>query len=144
MYSSKIDQLVNLGFHFILIFFYNFDLICSSDYWLSLWTDTEQRRKNNEPLNQTFVDRCSPNENIAIYGTQMFLLFCFSLFRGTIFFVLCMRASVRLHNRLFKKLVRAPMVFFETNPIGQILNRFSRDTGIIDDILPLTGNNLKI
>ena len=88
----------------------------------------------------TFVDRCTREQNVAIYGTQMFLLFFFSLFRGAIFFVLCMRASVRLHDRLFKRMVHAPMVFFETNPIGQILNRFSRDTGIIDDIIPFTGS----
>lgn len=68
----------------------------------------------------------------------MGFLFIISLIRGYVFFLLCMRASVSLHDKLFRNLVRAPMKFFETNPIGQILNRFSRDTGIVDDILPLT------
>lgn len=26
--------------------------------------------------------------------------------------------------------------FFHTNPVGRILNRFSRDLGIVDDLLP--------
>merc|ERR1711920_865663 len=34
--------------------------------------------------------------------------------------------------------VRAKIVFFDTNPVGRILNRFSADVGINDDLLPLT------
>ncbi|KAK4337197.1 hypothetical protein RND71_043296 [Anisodus tanguticus] len=48
----------------------------------------------------------------------------------------CMRSSVKLHDRLFKSVVCAPMSFFDNNPIGVLLNRCSRDMGIIDDILP--------
>lgn len=49
-----------------------------------------------------------------------------------------MQSSVKLHDRLFKCLVRAPMAFFDGNPIGMLLNRCSRDMGIIDDLLPST------
>src|SRR6185437_32577 len=45
------------------------------------------------------------------------------------------------HNRLFASVIRAPISFFDTNPIGILLNRISRDLGIIDDILPQTGFN---
>lgn len=47
-----------------------------------------------------------------------------------------MHSSIRLHDRLFRKVVAAPISFFETNPIGVLLNRVSRDTGIVDEILP--------
>lgn len=30
------------------------------------------------------------------------------------------------------------MSFFERTPIGNVLNRFSRDVGIVDDLIPLT------
>lgn len=47
-----------------------------------------------------------------------------------------MKAARRLHNKMFFGLLRAPMRFFDTNPSGRILNRFSRDMGAIDEILP--------
>lgn len=107
----------------IITFFITQSLFTGSDYWLSLWTDSEQRRKIAAETNITFqnltiVDQYSQQENVTFYAILMFLLFTFSLLRGSVFFLLCMRASVKLHNRLFKKMVTAKMVFFETNPIG--------------------------
>ena len=35
-----------------------------------------------------------------------------------------------------KAVMKAPVLFFDTNPAGRILNRFSKDVGCMDDILP--------
>lgn len=37
------------------------------------------------------------------------------------------RAASVLHDKLFKTLLLSPMRFFDTTPLGRILNRFSRD-----------------
>lgn len=47
-----------------------------------------------------------------------------------------MRASRNLHNTMFNGVTRARMYFFHTNPSGRILNRFSKDMGQVDEILP--------
>jgi len=47
-----------------------------------------------------------------------------------------MRVSVRLHNRMFSSLVRAPTAFFDANPSGRIMNRFTKDMGAVDELLP--------
>lgn len=53
------------------------------------------------------------------------------------FFSVCMRASKVLHNRMFESILNATMRFFDTNPSGRILNRFSKDMGAIDEYLPM-------
>ena len=49
-----------------------------------------------------------------------------------------MTASRNLHKTMFDKLLRAQPMFFDVNPSGRILNRFSKDIGCIDETLPLT------
>lgn len=49
-----------------------------------------------------------------------------------------MRCSKNLHNNMFSRVIYANMQFFNTNAVGRILNRFSKDTGVIDEILPST------
>ncbi|KAI9581230.1 hypothetical protein GQX74_013817 [Glossina fuscipes] len=56
--------------------------------------------------------------------------------RSYLFFNMAMKASTNLHNAMFRGITQAAMYFFNTNPSGRILNRFSKDMGQIDEILP--------
>ncbi|XP_014275641.1 probable multidrug resistance-associated protein lethal(2)03659 [Halyomorpha halys] len=59
-----------------------------------------------------------------------------TIFRSFYFFYSCMQASINLHNRMFESITRATMWFFNNNTSGRILNRFSKDMGAIDELLP--------
>lgn len=58
--------------------------------------------------------------------------------RSFVFMYGCMKASNGLHAKVVSSVLRFPILFFDTNPAGRILNRFSKDTGYIDDLLPVT------
>lgn len=38
-----------------------------------------------------------------------------------------MRAANILHRRLLERVTRCSMMFFDTTPLGRVINRFSRD-----------------
>ncbi|KAG0275987.1 hypothetical protein BGZ95_008143 [Linnemannia exigua] len=46
------------------------------------------------------------------------------------------RAARRLHERLLEKVLRLPMSFFDTTPLGRIVNRFSSDILSVDELIP--------
>jgi len=41
-----------------------------------------------------------------------------------------------MHNKMAEKVLRADILFFDSNPIGRITTRFSKDMTIIDIMLP--------
>ena len=53
------------------------------------------------------------------------------------FYFLLLKAAENLHNKMAMTIVKAPVLFYDTNPGGRILNRFSKDVGTIDDVLPI-------
>ena len=61
-----------------------------------------------------------------------------AVFRSMTCFQLTVKASRKLHDRMTKSVLRAKISFFDTNPLGRILNRFSADVGSNDDLLPHT------
>ncbi|ODV89922.1 hypothetical protein CANCADRAFT_98038 [Tortispora caseinolytica NRRL Y-17796] len=49
--------------------------------------------------------------------------------------VFCGNAARRLNIMAVERIVRTPMAFFDTTPLGRILNRFSKDTDSMDNAL---------
>ena len=72
-----------------------------------------------------------------VYGITIACLVVAAATHAIQFFLICMTSSRNLHNNMFHKLLRAQPRFFDVNPTGRILNRFSKDIGSIDEILPL-------
>jgi ABC-type multidrug transport system fused ATPase/permease subunit len=58
--------------------------------------------------------------------------------RSVAFFRWCLQASSTMHARAVYSLLHAPMTFFIANPTGRILNRFSKDQNIVDELMPIT------
>ena len=41
-----------------------------------------------------------------------------------------------MHREMTKTLLRAKIVFFDSNPIGRIITRFSKDMAVLDMVMP--------
>ena len=46
------------------------------------------------------------------------------------------KATGLLHAQLLQVILRSPMGFFDTTPVGRIVNRFSKDVDVIDTLIP--------
>ncbi|XP_067139263.1 multidrug resistance-associated protein 1-like [Centruroides vittatus] len=101
-----------------------------SNLWLSVWSE-------DEPL---------PNglQNIPLRNTRIIIYAIFGVVEGIAMLVGAMllaagtmRASGILHRRMLDYVMRAPMYFFDTTPLGRILNRFGKDIDVVDTQIPL-------
>uniref|UniRef100_A0A8C3J3H6 Multidrug resistance-associated protein 1-like n=1 Tax=Chrysemys picta bellii TaxID=8478 RepID=A0A8C3J3H6_CHRPI len=105
--------------------------------WLSTWSAEEEKNKDYTEWKHL------RNNKLGVYGllgfiqgkvkhTRLYflcLLVCYGAYvltRGS----LC--ASRTLHNHMLANVLHLPLQYFETNPVGQIINRFTKDMFIID------------
>uniref|UniRef100_A0A673LQK4 Multidrug resistance-associated protein 4 n=1 Tax=Sinocyclocheilus rhinocerous TaxID=307959 RepID=A0A673LQK4_9TELE len=94
------------------------------DWWLSYCTNTTQE------LNLNFY--------LGIYAGLTGATIIFGFMRSLFMFNALVSSAETLHNRMFNSILRTPVRFFDINPIGRILNRFSKDIGHLDSLLPWT------
>ncbi|KAL9971696.1 hypothetical protein ACROYT_G017896 [Oculina patagonica] len=83
-------------------------------------------------------DQQHQTEDLYIYGALVGGAFLLSVIRAAVFLNVLINSSKHLHNSMLSAVLKAPVLFFDTNPVGRVLNRFSRDIGIMDELLPDT------
>ena len=76
--------------------------------------------------------------NLTIYGSLVGACFIFAIVRAYVFLQVSLRCAERLHDKMVVAILQAPVLFFDSNPAGRILNRFSNDIGCVDELLPKT------
>ncbi|KAK9085883.1 hypothetical protein Sjap_026294 [Stephania japonica] len=92
----------------------------SSSTWLSIWTD------------QSTLKTHGPGFYNLVYALLSFGQVLVTLANSYWLIISSLYAAKRLHDAMLHSILRAPMVFFHTNPIGRIINRFAKDLGDID------------
>ncbi|KAI4886639.1 hypothetical protein NFI96_012768 [Prochilodus magdalenae] len=119
------------------------------DWWLAYWA-SEQDKLDMLQANLTFTNgiNSSLNQNVTqqlpldfylgIYSGLTVATLIFGFMRSLMMFNALVLSAQTLHNRMFNSILRTPVRFFDINPIGRILNRFSKDIGHLDSLLPLT------
>ncbi|NXJ38493.1 MRP1 protein, partial [Ciconia maguari] len=102
-------------------------LAIGQNLWLSTWTAETAKVSDFTEWKQ------SQNYKLRIYGLLGFiqgsLLICcgaYVLTRGSL------SASQALHHQLLDNVLHLPLQHFESNPVGQIINRFTKDLFIVD------------
>ncbi|PVU91677.1 hypothetical protein BB561_004277 [Smittium simulii] len=104
-------------------------LIVISTAWLKFWAVSNEK-----------------GEDFTFYYLGIYLLLglLFSLFAGIrayTFMSVCTINSAKItHEKMLSSVFASPMQFFDTTPLGRIINRFSRDQAIIDEELPQSLN----
>jgi ATP-binding cassette, subfamily C (CFTR/MRP), member 4 len=108
--------------------------VSSVDYFVAQWVNWEESLAElKTPPDENEAER---QRYIYAYAILIGLFTYLILHRSFAFFHLCLRISKNLHDQLFRGITRAKMYFFNTNPSGRIINRFSNDIGSIDTKLP--------
>ena len=67
-----------------------------------------------------------------MFGLFSVLLIVSAILRGITIIGLTLTQGKALHNQMLDRLLRAPVGFFDSNPVGRILNLFSKDIGVVD------------
>ena len=135
--------------------------IAVTDYWVSYWASLEAIDMSVKQANITSLasspllgDSFPSNESLPstitsslfegrtrYYGIYCLLLAtCYVLgtLRTLTFYQLCMNASRSLHKRMIRSVLATPVRFFDLNPIGRLMNRFSKDMSVLDENIPQT------
>jgi len=64
---------------------------------------------------------------LLVYMALVLLFICLLLTRDSVFSMWSIRTSTNLHNKLFRRVLSAPILFFLRTPVGDVLNAFARD-----------------
>ncbi|XP_039332235.1 ATP-binding cassette sub-family C member 3 isoform X1 [Saimiri boliviensis] len=96
-----------------------------ANVWLSAWTNDAMTdsRQNNTSL------------RLGVYATLGILQGLLVMLSAMAMAVGGIQAGRVLHQALLHNKIRSPQSFFDTTPSGRILNRFSKDIYVIDEVL---------
>ncbi|XP_023235793.1 multidrug resistance-associated protein 4-like isoform X3 [Centruroides sculpturatus] len=124
-------------------------LICASDYWLIKWLrdiriySQSIENLDNITSNTSIFHNIEDNDfyhteyfNLYVYIGLTCAVFLTTLPSGLLVYRFFTMASFKLHNNMFRCIIRTPISFLDNNPVGKILIRFSKDVSSMDNLLP--------
>jgi len=115
---------ITVGIAIILCYLGVESLNVSARWWLSYWS--EHGAKHSQGYFLSIYASINIAICIAVFTRQLFVFFR------------SIQASRVMFTQLLDSILRAPMSFFDTTPVGRIVNRFSKDIYTLDEQIPQT------
>ncbi|KFH67872.1 hypothetical protein MVEG_06603 [Podila verticillata NRRL 6337] len=110
----------------ILLFIFSQGSRIGINLWLQRWASREGTDRQD-----------SIGAFLGVYAALVILYMSLDITVNWVIFIqVGLRASTLMHNNLLQRVLRLPMSFFDTTPVGRIVNRFSSDTDNVDEQLP--------
>ncbi len=97
----------------------------ATSVWLSDWSD---KADNDTQFNKY--------ERLGVYTALGVSQYLFMLCADIAFLKSLMRSSRFLHSSMLASILRSTMQFFESTPVGRIINRFSKDVEAVEMLIP--------
>nr|XP_046256958.1 canalicular multispecific organic anion transporter 1 isoform X2 [Scatophagus argus] len=117
---------------FFLAYFIQNVAFILQNLWLSDWTNDEM-----EYFNKTYPS-WKRDTRVGVFGGLGVAQGIF-VFIGTLLLANgSISASRIMHSKLLNNILRVPMVFFDTTPIGRVVNRFAKDIFTVDETIPMS------
>lgn len=135
-----LQYLRSIGFLFTAVFVsmvgLQQGLHVGGNIWLAHWSDKNYELDNNSTKAEDQPVDNDASYYLAIYATIGMLEVVFKLGNDLCYYRRCARASKVVHKNLLNNVMRSPMSFFDTNPTGRIVNRFTTDLDTVDQLIP--------
>ncbi|XP_032233715.2 ATP-binding cassette sub-family C member 4 [Nematostella vectensis] len=88
-------------------------------------------------LSEMTPEKQASGSVLGVYAGLVGLSLLTATGMASLLFIAALRSSENLHNAMTTTILKSPILFFDTNPFGRIMNRFSKDIGTMDDHIPL-------
>ncbi|RZC40830.1 uncharacterized protein BDFB_005146, partial [Asbolus verrucosus] len=99
----------------------------------NLWNFKELNQTNTTKYDEVYKER---TYNLNMYIVTVISSTILSLIRSFAFFNFTRIASINMHKAMVRNITNSTMKFFDSNFIGNVLNRFSKDCLTVDEYLP--------
>ncbi|KAK3910281.1 Multidrug resistance-associated protein 5 [Frankliniella fusca] len=103
--------------------------------WLQIWLDFGDG-KEGEERGTNILNNPNLHTYQIIYGSTFILMMVTGSIKGFGFARQLVLASSKMHDTMFRKVMRCPVAFFDVTPVGRILQRFSKDMDELDVRIP--------
>ncbi|KAL2310771.1 hypothetical protein Nmel_002439, partial [Mimus melanotis] len=97
------------------------------DWWLSYWANHQEKLNlttngNNGTYKNEHLDL---NFYLGIYAGLTVATILFGIIRSLLVFQVLVNSGQNLHNRMFQSILKAPVLFFDRNPIGKFISEIN-------------------
>lgn len=156
-YLKKCSLKLVIVFFLLTLLFHGFGIMAG--FWLSDWADSNIGAKNrSSTANMTDASRLtifaaigSVQRNIyqliripnkTVFKTILNAIELLSLAVEMLSVLLIINSSRNFHSSMLNSILRTGTRFFESTPVGRILNRFSKDMCSIESAIPVSFKDL--